>query len=137
MISLILLFKSAIFDAINTVYNAIGICGIVVIILLGVNFWQYTTNTTQQIQILQLVSQNAVLVQSISGQNASIEAVGKERDALQQHLNEAANQNIDIASKYDILLADISVQPVAQTCDGALNEIRNSAAEAAKQWNEK
>jgi hypothetical protein len=50
-------------------------------------------------------------------------------------IKDAATLNTNLTSQFDMFKEKINRQPIATTCDGAMDEVKNSAKKNADVWN--
>ena len=115
-------------EIIKLILNRLGITGCLILILLSViGFDQYRVQD-EKAQIITLQGQ-------IKTQNTAITAMGIQRDDLLLKIKNAAIQNSNLTSEFDAFKDKINRQPIATTCDGAMDEVKESAKKNADIWN--
>ena len=119
------------------IFEKLGITGTIIVVLLIVCGIEYNMINNRNVTIKAQETTIVTLSNDIKLQNASIEASGKKYDELKVQLTTAQKTNLELAVAFGIIRENLNRVPIATTCDGAMNEVRQSAKDSATQWNKK
>lgn len=121
---------SAIIDLLVAIYKKIGLVGVIILLLLCLIGYGYMTIKHDEEKIVELNT-------TIQLQNKSIEEAGKKKKELQDMLDKAADSNQVLIDQTEDLLRKLNAKPLATTCDGSMEEVKESARQNAEEWNMK
>ena len=118
----------AIFLILKTIYQKIGIAGCLVIALSG---WIAIDHVRIKHDETTIVGLNA----DIKIQNTAIKKAGEQFKALQSTFQYAVDANDILTKDFDTYKQFFNDQPIATTCNAAIEEIRVQASKTAAIWN--
>ena len=124
-------------DILKSIYAKIGITGIIIIIMAGGLGWQHLSISHKNSEITTLTAQVKDLQDKIAIQNKAVEDEKAAKAAAQKLLDEAAKKNADLDKKNKALQDALKKKPIATTCTGAIDEVKQSAKDFATEWNKK
>ena len=114
---------------------------IIVILVLGV-WWYHHSRTVQienlQTQVVQLEKDNTACKTALNMQNSVIDAQNKKsQQAIADTQKKAQEEAAKKQKEYETAINKLKNRPIAQTCTGAITELRDSATKGDMSWSKK
>jgi hypothetical protein len=122
---------------IGDIFKKLGIIGTLFILLIVLTAVQHHLIDNRDATIAARNMTISTQLKLIETQNASIKEANRQFNILKDQLSAAESKNKIISLQFDTLRQNLNQKPIAQTCKGAMEEVRNAAKDNADRWNAK